>query len=323
MKHDLPITILLIIIFVVSQLVGLILVNTDIKEVTNINGNLTVVHSEPVIPRPDTTGAESFIYLAIGILIGTLIVLLLARFNKFRIWKYWFLLAVFLAVSIALGVVVPTIFAFIIGFILALWKILKPNIVIHNLTEVLMYSGIAVLIVPIFNIFWVFILLLVISVYDMFAVWQSKHMIKMATFQTDSKVFAGLLIPYKKVKEGFKIINMKHESTELKSQPLQKPSKKKTNIPLPNENPDEAQRNAILGGGDIAFPLIFAGVAMDNFITQGMTSVNAFYHSLIIVGFSTIALALLLIYAKKDRFYPAMPFISAGCFVGYLIAIIV
>ncbi|MEM4260381.1 MAG: presenilin family intramembrane aspartyl protease [Candidatus Woesearchaeota archaeon] len=323
MKHDLPITLLLIFIFVVSQLVGLILINIDIKEVASINGSLTVVHSEPIIPRPETSGVESFFYLAIGIFIGTVIVLLLARFNKFRIWKYWFLIAVFLAVSIALGVFIPTVYAFVVGFILALWKILKPNIIIHNLTEVLMYAGIAVLIVPIFNMFWVFILLLAISIYDMFAVWQSKHMIKMATFQTNSKVFAGLLIPYKKVKDGLKIINMKKQSTELTSPISIKSSQKKPKIPTSSLISEEAPRNAILGGGDIAFPLIFSGVAMDHFVIRGMTPVGAFYHSLIIVVFSTIALAILFIYAKKDKFYPAMPFISMGCFFGYLVALLV
>jgi hypothetical protein len=33
-------------------------------------------------------------------------------------------------------------------------------------------------------------------------------------------------------------------------------------------------------------------------------------------------LSLLFVYAKKDKFYPAMPFITAGCNVGWLIVLL-
>ncbi|MEK6940441.1 MAG: presenilin family intramembrane aspartyl protease [Nanoarchaeota archaeon] len=64
---------------------------------------------------------------------------------------------------------------------------------------------------------------------------------------------------------------------------------------------------AILGGGDIAFPLIFAGVLM----------VDYGFLSLIISLTAMLGLLTLLFISKKKRYYPAMPFITAGCFVGY------
>jgi len=70
---------------------------------------------------------------------------------------------------------------------------------------------------------------------------------------------------------------------------------------------------AILGGGDLGFPLIFAGVV---FKSVGL------YQAMIIPVFAAIALLLLLLLGKKDRFYPAMPFISAGCFVGYIVILL-
>ena len=66
--------------------------------------------------------------------------------------------------------------------------------------------------------------------------------------------------------------------------------------------------SAILGGGDVAFPLIFAGVILKY-------SAN-YFHALTITLGATIALTTLLLYSKKDKFYPAMPFISAGCFIA-------
>ncbi|MEM4337110.1 MAG: hypothetical protein QXG86_03835, partial [Candidatus Woesearchaeota archaeon] len=73
-----------------------------------------------------------------------------------------------------------------------------------------------------------------------------------------------------------------------------------------------------LGGGDIGFPLIFAGVTMKGLIIK-MTEFQSFFLASIICICATISLLILLIKSKKDRFYPAMPFISLGCFIGYAI----
>ena len=105
----------------------------------------------------------------------------------------------------------------------------------------------------------------------MYAVWKSKHMIKLAKFQTKLKTFAGLFIPYAKNKV------------------------------------------ALLGGGDIAFPLLFAGAVL---LQKGL------YSSILVIIYSALALTLLFLFGKKKKFYPAMPFISLGCFIGYLISLI-
>ena len=49
-------------------------------------------------------------------------------------------------------------------------------------------------------LFAVFVLLILISVYDFIAVFKIKHMITLAKFQTKSKVFAGLFVPYRREK---------------------------------------------------------------------------------------------------------------------------
>lgn len=308
MKHTANVTAVLILIFIVTQMVGLTLINIDIKakQVNAETGEVTLTHSENTEQiRPQTKGFGSFIYLALGVAIGTFLVLVLMRFNKVRVWRFWFLLAVFISIDIALTVIFPSLIALFIALGLALWKILKPNIFVHNITEILMYAGIGVLLIPIFNLFWVFMVLIAISIYDMIAVWQSKHMIKMAQFQTKSNVFAGLMIPYK---EG-KIMN------------FGKPQKTKLTAPTPS-----GTKTAILGGGDIAFPLLFSGVVMEslikgsNWLTQeALSKSQAFSMTMIITLFSAAALMMLFIFAKKDRFYPAMPFISAGCFLGFVV----
>ncbi|MEK6808867.1 MAG: presenilin family intramembrane aspartyl protease, partial [Nanoarchaeota archaeon] len=175
---------------------------------------------------------------------------------------------------------------------------------IHNFTEVFIYTGITILILPFLNLFSGLMLLAFISIYDMIAVWKSKHMIKLAKFQTKSKLFAGLLLTYPTKKRYTKIIGKPNEYAQ----------KKKV----------EGGKTAILGGGDIAFPLMFSSAVMEHLIiVDGLQKQLAFIQSIIVSVFVTIALIILLIKSEKGKFYPAMPFLSIGCLIGYLVVWIV
>ncbi|HIH31854.1 TPA: hypothetical protein HA235_04040 [Candidatus Woesearchaeota archaeon] len=308
MKHNLLITITLLVFFILAQVAGLWLINIDAAVLKDDAGNIVVAHEDTSLgPRPETKGAGSFLYLIIGVAIGTILVLILARFKKVNIWKFWFFLAVWMAMSISIGVIVKTGWYFVydaamlIALILAAWKIFRTNIVIHNITEVLIYAGIAVLLVPIFDVFWSIMLLLVISLYDMYAVWKSKHMIKMAKFQTQSNIFAGLMIPYK-------MKQMKKISVKTKAA---------------KQSVSEKPKTAILGGGDVVFPLILTGAVMEGLLVEGLTKSQAFMQSSIMILTTTIALALLFFFAKKDKFYPAMPFVTTGCLIGWVIVLLI
>lgn len=297
MKHTFKITLLLVFIFLAAQVIGLAVINGYIDhEATEEKGKVVFAELPYDIERPPVEEATSFIYIMIAILVGTSLVFLLIRFKKPIIWRIWFLLAVILTLAIAFSAFIPALIAFIIAVTLALWKVFKPNIFIHNATEVFIYGGLAAIFVPIMNMFAAFMLLILISVYDAIAVWKSKHMIKMAQFQTSSKVFAGLSIPYKRVKA-------------IPAKKFKKP-KRKSGIKL-----------AILGGGDIGFPLIFAGVVMKGIMLENTLTIGIL-KSLIIPVTTAIALFILLVKGKEDRFYPAMPFLSIGCFAGYLIVLL-
>jgi len=65
-----------------------------------------------------------------------------------------------------------------------------------------------------------------------------------------------------------------------------------------------------LGGGDIVFPLIAAGVFM---VSYGIGAAL----SVIIGAFA--GLAYLLLTSRKKKFYPAMVYIVPGIFLGLLI----
>jgi presenilin-like A22 family membrane protease len=294
MKHSLAITLILVGIFFISQVVGLAITDQYIAEkvVDEETGevvNITYSSLPLSMERPEIEESKSYIFILGAVLIGTALVLLLIKLRGFKLWKLWFFLAVSLCLTIAFAAFMPQVIAFMLAIGIAVWKIYKPNFIVHNVSEVFIYGGLAAIFVPIMNLFAIVLLLLLISVYDMIAVWQSKHMIKMAKFQTQSKVFAGLSIPYKMPK-------------------IWKKEKGKKAKPSKMHVKKEEVKSAILGGGDIGFPLLFAGVLMKS---------TPFLKVLVVPVIVSVALFLLLYYAKKDKFYPAMPFITVGCFAGY------
>ena len=72
----------------------------------------------------------------------------------------------------------------------------------------------------------------------------------------------------------------------------------------------------------MAFPLIFSGTVMESLIIKGFGLGASFWIANIVTITTATALFLLLYFAKKDRFYPAMPFVTAGCVAGYLIVLL-
>jgi len=311
MKHSLRIIIWMVIFFFISQVIGLLVVSNylSVQEVTKIDilTNETYLTNETValdlpnnLERPQfDTSLEFISYLVIAILLTTMLFLFLIKLKTTVLWKFWFFIAVFLCLTISLAAFMPSIIATILGLFFALWKIFKPNVLVHNLTELFIYGGLAALLVPIpiVNVSTIIIVLVLISIYDAYSVWKSKHMVAMAQFQAKSKVFAGLLIPYKKSK-------------------LESTAPKKGKVMF------KGIKTAILGGGDVAFPLLFAGTVMKSMLMDASFMI-IFLKTLIIPLFTGLALFLLFMKGREDRFYPAMPFLTAGCLVGYGILLLV
>ncbi len=292
MKHTLKITLLLAFIFFLTQIIGLAITNEYIDHKKTIQLKEITFQELPYnLERPQIEESTSFIWVIIAIIIGTLLLLLLIKYKKMNLWKAWFFIAVFFTVAISLSAFIPHVAAAILAFMLAILKIFKPITIIQNLTEIFIYGGLAAIFVPIFNLQSVLILLILISIYDIVAVNKTKHMIKLAKFQAKSKVFAGLMIPYEKA--------------------ANKIMKKKGKVKA------AGAKLAVLGGGDIGFPLIFAGVVMKDLMLANLELIG-FLKTLIIPFFVTLALLYLLIKGKQDKFYPAMPYLTAGCVVGYL-----
>jgi len=286
MKHKATITIIILCMFLLTQFVGLYVIASDAVPEYLSSANA------------DTESAGFFFYQLISsFIIAILIVVLITKYKLRLVMKTWFIIVVIIAISVSMAAILKNIFGvtnyifpLVLAIVFGILKLLRPSVIIHNVTEVLIYPGIATIFVPILTPFYVIILLILISIYDMWAVWHSGIMQKMAKFQMNElKLFGGFLIPYLTKEVRQKIASMKKS----------KKKEKKMKISM-----------AILGGGDVVFPIITAGVFM---LALGMS-----YAISVILG-ALVGLTLLLIFSEKKKFYPAMPFISAGIFLGLLV----
>ncbi len=285
--------------FLITQLIGIVIISIyspQTSQVLDEQGNLINVttHNLPFGTEPpsDISPQASLISIVIAISIAVFLILIFMKFNLSILLRIWFFFVVTLALGITLNAFLlkfpfSALIAIIIALPLAIIKIFKRNIYVHNLTELLIYPGIAAIFVPLLNIWAAVLLLIFISMWDAYAVWNIGFMQKMARFQIEKvRVFGGFFVPY---------INKKQKAI-LKQSKDKGIKNKKMKIPI-----------AILGGGDVVFPLILAGVVLQSL---------GILPAIIIALGATVALTLLLYFSDKGKAYPAMPFITTGCLIA-------
>jgi len=291
MKHNKKIVLVLLAMFVITQFIGIYVVNFYLSP-----ENVLPFGLDSPAPETNTQYNLFLSQIVFAFIIAVFLLFMLSKFKVELLLRLWFLLVIIISLTIAFIALFPEFkykFYLVLGIsaVLALIKVFQRNFVVHNVTELFIYPGIAAVFVPLLNVWTIIILLILISVYDMWAVWHSGIMQKMAKYQIDHlKIFSGFFVPYMSKKTREKIKGWKKT---LKKSELRK-KKIKVNV-------------AILGGGDVVFPIITAGVMLK---TLGLLSAV-----FVIIG-AFIGLAYLFFISEKKKFYPAMPFITAGILVG-------
>lgn len=294
--------------FILTQFIGLYVIDyySATKIVDGVLQNVTNSNQLPYGMQTPEIKNESDFYttlfpsLVIAFVIAISLLFFLTKFRAEFILKLWFFLVVVLALGISVNSFIPiswkypAIIALIIALPLAFVKIYGRSFLVHNITELFIYPGIAAVFVPILNIWTIIALLVLISVYDMWAVWHSGIMQKMAKYQINKlRIFSGFFVPT--ISKTVKMQMQKMKKSDLKKKRF------KVNI-------------AILGGGDVVFPIIAAGVMLKTF---GLLS------AIFVILGATLGLTYLFLISKKKKFYPAMPFITGGIFAGMIISYLV
>jgi len=143
MKHTVQITLLLVLIFLASQLIGLVTLNNYYGH--DSQGNVEYKDLPMSLERPEVEDKTSGFFIFFAVIIGTLLLLLLVKLKSRYITKGWFFLAMFLALLLAFNGYIDEKIALTLALVFAIWKVFFPNPYIHNLTEIFIYGGIAVL----------------------------------------------------------------------------------------------------------------------------------------------------------------------------------
>lgn len=236
----------------------------------------------PILPIPEISAYT----LLAGFFIMAAILFLLVRFVSQRIvFEIIFCLSIFSGVWF-LSVLVSPEFGFLIALGLTLLRYVLPYIIVQNILLLLGIAGVSSAFGSAFSWPTAMFVLLVLAIYDIIAVYGTKHMVAMFNGLLQKGVVFAIIIP-----ESARWLFSKTEESTSK------------------------QGFYFLGTGDLALPGIFvASVARDNF---GL-AIGAAIGSL--VGM----LATDLIFSRgQTKPMPALPPIVLGTILGFFIAMLI
>lgn len=219
-----------------------------------------------------------------------LIVLLTIKYVKFRpgkelIFKIFFILPVFLGGILFWSLWIGDILALIFISTLIFSWVKKPNVLVHNFLLISGMIGIGSVFGLRLDPLLVIILLAIFSIYDVIAVYKTKHMVKMAREMIQFRAIPGLILP-PKISE----------------------------IQAPLENVKMGGKFIILGGGDIVFPLLLVASLVPQSILK----------SFIVAIFAIIGLLVsfsIFLSQKTRKPIPALPPIALFSIIGFLITL--
>lgn len=208
----------------------------------------------------------------------------IARFS----FKFFLILIVFSGTQVILGTILPSPWDLAVSILFALIFSMGVNVLVHNLGIVLGVGGIAAVFGLSISIKFGLVMLVALSLYDIVAVYVTKHMVTMAKSMIESGAVFGFLIP-------FQFRGFLHSRNEAQV--------------------GIGENFMILGSGDIGLPVIFA-------VSLIRTSLAS---AIIAAAFSLLGLFLthiLFLNQGKRRAMAALPPIATMTIIGYLVSLI-
>jgi len=225
-----------------------------------------------------------------AIIIITLAVPFLSGTRPVNLWKLYFFFIMLLCLTLVAGLFINKYLAVLAAAVLSIAAVYRQNIIFHNITEIIMPGGIIVVFLPLLDMLGLFTVavsagfLIFLSIFDAILVLREESGKEFAMFLSKSQVAAGPVIPVKKGEGAY--------SAMLSG------------------------RNSFIGLSDLIAPLFFTSTVFKE-LAWGGTVGLAFLKVIIIPVCAALALFLLAAKGERRTFYPAMPFLTSGCFLGY------
>lgn len=219
--------------------------------------------------------------------VATVFMLIFIRFAKRGVFlKIFFALSLFVGMQIVAGFILPSIFSIVVPLALVIVYFLNPSVWLHNTILIISIAGIGGLFGLNLNPRGTVIILAILALYDFWAVYKTKHMVKMARAFVKESVIPAIILPTD-------VGGLKTRIKEAK----------------PGGN------FYLLGSGDLFFPLLLSSSALSIGI------LNAIF-----VGvFSLLGLFIthfIFVFQEKRAPMPALPPIAAMSILGLLISLL-
>jgi len=241
---------------------------------------------------PEVGLGVSLVYFFATVVVMGVVLFLIPLAKLKLVLKVFFAFLFFWGAFIVFGLVAPVPVAVAIATVGATVWFIRPRIWLHNLLMMLSLVSAAVVFGVLIAPWTVLLLLLVISIYDIVAV-RFGYMLWMANKLFESDTLPAFVLPR----------TMAGWSAALQQSDLRRLAEQKT-----------AEREfAILGGGDIGFPLLLVVSVFFNFGASGamVTAVTSLGGLVFAFWIQQVVI--------KGRPLPALAPISFGGFIGYLI----
>lgn len=226
--------------------------------------------------------------IIISLAFFVIFMLVIIRFKRFTagLLKFFLLLVVFSGSQVVIGSIASSPWDLVWALAIAAVFLSVHNVLVHDISIALGIAGISGILGISISPETVVILLIVLSFYDIVAVYWTKHMVYMAQGMIESGAIFGFVIP-------FEWKDMLYHKSE---------ARKKI-----------GEKFMILGSGDIGLPLIMAS----------SLAVISLKQAAITAGFSLIGLFLThLIFINQSNKRPmaALPPIATLTIIGYLVS---
>lgn len=223
-------------------------------------------------------------------LIATAFFLIFLKFLRgATLFKILFVFLILIGSKSALSAFFPNILASVLTLgVLIIW-LLFPYVITHNFVILMAISGISASIGLGVSPAAIILILGALSVYDVIAVYKTKHMVKMFNKLLDKGVIMSIVIPRSTAAGKARVKDIR---------------------------PGAQLNFMLLGTGDIAFPLIFAIAVMKTSL------MSAFF----VVGGALVGVVLinqLLIRQSERRAIPALPPIALCSILGFLASVVI
>lgn len=255
---------------------------------TLLVGLFSAYRLAPLAEKSFVQASFSFYNAIFFLMFFIILIALMKSFKRFNLiaFKFFLLLVVFSGSQVILGSFIPLPWDILLAMVFVAIFMLIHNVLVHDLGIMLGIAGISsvlgITVSPMIGL----ALLVILSFYDILAVYWTKHMVYMARDMIESGAILGFVIPFE-IKDFF----------YHKSEAGQK----------------LGEKFMILGSGDIGLPIVFLSSIIVISVRQ------AFITSIFVFG-GLFLTHLIFVNQKERKPMAALPPIATMTIIGYIVS---